>query len=260
MNVIKTILVPFDFSEASKTALDYAVNFSGSEEDMKIILTHVTKDSDQEKVERDLKGNAGTYPNFRGSIAWKISDGSLIDAILKIRKTEKVDLVIMGTSGSKEKEEDESTNTSKLVHEIECPVLAIPLNTKKFSLQRIALVMGQEEIEDNSELATLLDLARRFDAKVHVLTIKNKPGLYGYSEIDEKNEKNLEYYLESFYSEHSFVENPDVVEGIFDYASKENIDMVAILPRNHAKNSTPSKGRLTRDLTLRSQIPILAID
>ena len=68
------------------------------------------------------------------------------------------------------------------------------------------------------------------------------------------------YYLENFYAEHTFTENEDIVEGIFHYAETHNIDMVAILPRHHAKHGVPSEGRLTKELVLQSKIPVLTIE
>ena len=78
--------------------------------------------------------------------------------------------------------------------------------------------------------------------------------------IVENTEELLEYYLEHFYAEHSFSKNEDVEEGIFDYINEKNIDMLAIIPRNHARNSVPSEGRLTKLLTLHSEIPVLTLD
>ena len=60
--------------------------------------------------------------------------------------------------------------------------------------------------------------------------------------------------------EHSFSKNQDVEEGILEYINEKKIDMLAILPRNHAKKSTPSEGRLTKLLTLHSEIPVLTLD
>ena len=95
---------------------------------------------------------------------------------------------------------------------------------------------------------------------MHVITIENRPEMFGYSETDEKNETTIQYYLENFYSEHVFIENPDVVDGILNYATLHNIDVITILPRNHTKHSQPSEGQLTELLVLHSPIPILAID
>lgn len=259
MNYISTILVPFDFKPISLKALDYAVGFVGHEKDMRIILAYNEDISDSTVLDEDFKKIVAGYPNFHSSIEWIISKGTLNESLLDLYKKEKINLVIMGTKGNKE-EDDRLTNTANFVHEADCPVLVVPSSVKEFKIRNIALVLGKEEIEDKKVLSNLLDVTRRFNAKVHVLTIENIPSTSGYSKIDEKNENTLEYYLEDFYSEHIFLENPDVVEGILNYAQNRDIDLISILPRNHAKKSTPSEGKLTQVLTLHSPIPILAID
>jgi hypothetical protein len=92
-----------------------------------------------------------------------------------------------------------------------------------------------------------------------VLTIENKPGTYGYSSGEERNESLLKYYLEDFYAHHVFIENSDVTSGICDYVQEKEIDLISILPRNHVQNGTPSEGRLTRLLTLKTNTPLLTI-
>ena len=119
--------------------------------------------------------------------------------------------------------------------------------------------MGGEKIDDKEVLETLLDVARTFDARVHALTIY-KESIYDEEAIKESNENLLEYYLEHFYEDHSFSKNDDVEQGILDYITEKNIDMLTILPRNHTEKSEPSEGRLTKLLTLHSEIPVLALD
>ncbi len=168
-------------------------------------------------------------------------------------------MVIMGTSGAFDKNDPTLSNTSKLVLKTDCPVLVVPQEFKEFQVKNIALVLGKEEIDERQVLETLLKVSRKFNAKVHVLTIENTSEMYGYSAIDEKNENLLAYYLENFYSEHTFLENPDLVKGILTHATEKEMDMIAILPRNHARRDNPSEGRLTEMLTLKSKIPILAV-
>jgi nucleotide-binding universal stress UspA family protein len=262
MDKITTILVPYDFSETSKNALNYTVNFIGHDKSIKILLTHVSSDSNEE---RELKAFNDLKKQYSGTLKspmeWISKSGSLTESILELQKSREIDLVIMGTSGVGDKTDAAVTNTAKLVVEADnCPVLVIPAGVKTFAIEKIALVLGKNKIDDRSALETMLCITRRFNAKVIVLTIQNEEGLYGYSEADESNENLLEYYLENFYSHHTFIENPDIVQGIADYASTHSIDMVAILPRNHAQQSTPSEGRLTKELTMHSKVPILAID
>lgn len=259
MDKISTILVPFDFSNPSKKALDYAVYYLGKNKNMKIILAHVSENPNADRPLENYEAIEKEY-DLTDRVEWVFSSGNLIDALLAIQGERRIDLIIMGTSGSQDETTASQTNTSELVIEADCPVLAVPYNDKKIKIEHIALVLGKEKIDDTKSLNTLLDMARGFNAKVHVITVKNEPGLYGYSSIDEENENTLAYYLENFYSDHTFIENTDVVEGIFSYVDKKGIDIITILPRNHAQKSEPSKGQLTQVLTLHSQVPILAID
>ena len=129
-----------------------------------------------------------------------------------------------------------------------------------FRLKRIAFVLGQEKIHDSKALGTLLHIARRSNAKVHVVTIANQIGEFSYSEEEEKNEKLVEQYLENVYKQRVFVKNKDVVEGILTYATKNDLDLIAVLPGNHNKRNEPSEGKLTDVLTLHSKVPVLAIN
>lgn len=261
MDTISTILVPFDFSGASKTALEYAVQFAGTDASIEISLAHVANENGSHDLKKDFEELQKQYSkDLKNPLNWINVTGSLTESLLKIQENRKIDLVVMGTSETQDHEIKLISNTSKFVSEVDCPVLVIPEKMDEFQIKNIALVLGKEEIDDRHALETLLDVARRFNAKVHVLTIENTSEMYGYSEADQTNENLLEYYLENFYSEHTFLENSDVVKGILSHATEKEMDMIAILPRNHAKRSNPSEGRLTEMLTLKSPIPVLAID
>ncbi len=260
MNKISTILVPFDFSNTSKTALQYAVEFVGNDENWEILLAYITDDVNMNMLKEAFGVEQEKYQKkLKNPLKWVTAWGSLTDSLLKIQESRKIDMVIMGTSGAFDKNDPTLSNTSKLVLKTDCPVLVVPQEFKEFQVKNIALVLGKEEIDERQVLETLLKVSRKFNAKVHVLTIENTSEMYGYSAIDEKNENLLAYYLENFYSEHTFLENPDLVKGILTHATEKEMDMIAILPRNHARRDNPSEGRLTEMLTLKSKIPILAV-
>lgn len=261
MNKIRTILIPFNFSRTAERALSYAVDYVGKDANLKIMLAYISEDQNFNKHREAFNATKDKYQTaLKHNIEWVSTSGPLTETLIKIQQTENIDLIIMGTLGTLGAKDDDTTNTSTLVLEANCPVLAVPYSFENNKIQNIGLVLGKEEIEDTQVLGKLLEVARKFNAKVHVITIENKPGTYGYSKVDEKNENAIQYYLESFYSEHVFIKNPDIVKGILTYATEKNIDMIAILPRNHSSNSQSSEGELTHMLTLHSQIPVLAID
>ncbi len=260
MGTISTLLVPFDFSKAAKNALEYTVAFTGRNDDIQIVLAHISGHGNFKLHRENFTKLEEKYSRvLKNKLQWTTQGGTVAQALLEIQKTKAIDLVIMGTFGTNKQSNEEQTNTSKLVLEANCPVLVVPWGYQDFKLKRIALVLGKEEIDDPEDLGLLLQFARRFNAKVHVITIKNQSGSYGYSEKEEKNEKAIEYYLEHFYTERVFIKNEDVVDGILTYASNCDIDLITILPRNHTKHSEPSKGQLTQLLTLHSKVPVLAI-
>ncbi len=259
MKKINTILVPYNFTSISKKALDYTLEFVGLDKDSTVLLAHITDEENVTTIGKAFTVIKNDVENtFRGTIKSVIRKGSLTEALLEIQKEEPIDLVVMGTSGDAS---SDVNNTVDLALEIDdCPVIAIPDTETEFGIKKIALILGKDKIQDRTVLETLLRITRRFNAKVVVLTIQNEEGIYGYSENDESNENLLEYYLEDFYSHHSFIENPDIVKGVMDYVEQHTIDMIAILPRNHAKGAVRSEGLLTKELTFASKVPVLTID
>ncbi|MFS4455843.1 universal stress protein [Maribacter sp. 2304DJ31-5] len=259
MNSISKILVPYDFSQSAKQALDYTVDFVGDEA-IKIDLIHISDNPDHNKMRETYDGLCEAYKDkLKIPLTWAIGwDGTVTDIVIEAQREKEVDLIIMGTSGLSGDNDD--SQTSRLVERANCPVLVVPENSKKKALKNISLVLGKDEIDSPKSLNTLLGISQKFNAKVHVLTVQNTSGIFGYSQNDEKNENTLMYYLENFYSEHTFIENPDIVEGVFSYADEHNIDMIAILPRNHIKHDVPSDGLLTKELVLRAKIPVLTIE
>ncbi|WP_158976502.1 universal stress protein [Cellulophaga sp. L1A9] len=259
MDKISTILVPFNFTEASKKALKYAISFVGRFDDIKIILAYVSGNSNLElepgnfeKLEKEYSGV------LQNKLEWIIQEGALITTLLEIRKKNKIDLIIMGCADRKGNRQHEKT--INLVLKSTCPVMVIPYNYVAYNLANIALVIGREEIDNTKKLGTLLMIARKCKAKVHVLTIENEPVVYGYSKEEEKNENAIEYYLESFYEERVFIKNDDILDGINTYGIKNEIDLVTILPKSKNKKHNATEKQLTELLILNSKVPILVLE
>lgn len=259
---MKKILIPFDFTEAAVNAFDYAVEFASKNPVISLYLLNTQSEEDKlEETEQKLNDFISRYKKPPGlEIQVVMHSGDWIDSTLSYYEKLGVDLVIVGTRGADASEEGIVTQTSKFVLKLDVPVLIVPQKVKFFRLETIILALGREKIEDKDALNTLLDVSRRFSAKVHVLTVEQDDSEMGYSENHEDNENILQYFLELFYSHHSFAENEDIEEGINQYLDATNADMLAILPNTHLESEKASKGELTRILTLHAQKPLLILD
>ncbi|MDR9455795.1 MAG: universal stress protein [Salegentibacter sp.] len=262
---MKNLLIPFDFSDVSMNALEYAMRFAARCEKATLNLLYISDSKMEKDKEKELKSNfEELLRKYQGAgeppISYHFRTGNFTDAIIDIHKSLDIDLVIMGTSGAEEGVESPVTRTSRFVLEADLPVLVVPVSNKYFKLDKILLALGEDVMHDTSTLNLLLDVSSRSKAEVDVLTVSRNPESAGYSEADEKNENTLQYYLEMFYSHHSFAENEDILEGIDDYIKKHDVDLLAIMPKTHATTGSPSKGKLTREVTLKSEIPVLVLD
>lgn len=259
---MKNILIPFDFTKVSLNALEYAVKFAYDDPDMRLHLLHIAgSDEDEHEISGRFTEVVSKYDNpLNPPISTIIKKGKLIPSILNMQKELQIGFVIMGTKGVEAGEEDIASRTSRFVQEADIPVLVVPEKATKFRLETIILTLGKERIADRGPLYVLLEVSRKFKARVHVLTVHTEKVIAGYSEDDESNENTLQYFLEMFYSHHSFAESDDIEKGIREYIEKYDIYMLAIMPKTHLKGDAASEGRLTRHLTLHSDIPLLVLD
>ena len=254
MGKLSTILVPFDFSIAAKRALEYAVYFTARHHDVQIILVYISGLGNFKLLpENFIKLEEKYRTSLKNRLQWTIYEGNLTQAILEVQQSKAVDVIFIGSFGIHKDSTTEHTNTSNMIVETNCPVLAVPWDYEDFQLKRIALVLGKEEIEDDNCLATLLQIAQRFNAKIHVITVEKRLATYSGS---KKEEKIINYYLENFYTERVFIQNEDVLDGILTYTCNHDIDLVTIL----SKSCESSKQDLTQLLALHSKVPVLVLN
>lgn len=263
MKKINKILVPYELTGVSESALEFAINFCKSDYDKEIHVLHNLSDGAQDatkEIATSVENISKKLPSFRGKIEIIFSQGVLNQEILSAQKKKDIDLIVMGTNNQGKFSHEDGSNTSSLVLEADCPVAVIPNVQKDFKLKKIGLVIDRREIEDQNTLNLLLAIAQRFDSKVQVLTIFSDEKEFEKDYDDEKIEDVLEYNLGSFYESHAFRKSDDLLEAILGFAKEKDIDLLTILPRNHSVKGTPSEGRLTKLLTLKTDIPLLTID
>lgn len=259
METIDSILVPFDFSEASLNALEYVRLFADRSPSVEIHALYVSgmpiapvdRDRLQADFERVLEGipfEKGTVPKFR------TATGGVTDCILSEQRALGADLILMGTMGDKVTDEA-ITHTSRLVLDARCPVLSVPYGCPIKDPANAALVLVGKSRAMKRMPMPFLALTGVFGSKLHLMTKAREPGFVA----EERSEKLLPDNPEPFYEVTPFGREGDMETGVLEYIQKAGIDLLAIVPENHAEGSTPSQGRLTRLLTLHAEVPVLSL-
>jgi nucleotide-binding universal stress UspA family protein len=189
---MKTILVPFDFSQPSIEALKFAVILSEKNK-ARIELIHavelpvlyessVAMTFEQEYMKnqkstalKKLNNEIERWATGNDRVTADVQFGGIVPVIEQTIKDRKASLVVMGTHGASGiKEYTIGSNTEKVVRNSYVPVIAVRKAVK--TINHIVFPTFPEGDQEDITMQ-VKDLQNFFRAKVHVLYV-NTPGLF----------------------------------------------------------------------------------
>ncbi len=101
-DVRTNILVPWDFSEVGKYALEHAIRFAKIIDGHVILLHVIKKEKEREKAEKKMEIVVDeTAKKYNLQLSVEIKEGTIFKTITEFANENKVHLVIMGTHGIK---------------------------------------------------------------------------------------------------------------------------------------------------------------
>jgi nucleotide-binding universal stress UspA family protein len=273
---MKTILVPTDFSDVAKNAIDYAVEIAKLTE-AKIILFHVyhipviTSDvplvlpSLEEMETNCLEGLKNLSRNIQHKegnklqIDCKCRCGFAVEEINAFSRENKIDIIILGMQGAGYlTEKVMGSITTALLHEAKCPVLAIDKKVKFRSIKKMVLACDYLKTDNQSVLLPLKEFARLFKSHVYILNVV--PELVTIPTISKAVAGiNLEHALEDIDHSFHYAQHEDVIQGINKFVLKQNMDMVVMIPRRHSILKNIFKEPITKKMAFHTSVPILAL-
>lgn len=186
--MVKTILVPTDFSENAKAAFRYARAIA-QQFDCRIYLAHAylpfhsgfQSKNANEKMETDAEEEATTNMTTFISDCWSgatesgvhtiLTKSNLVDALSGWISESQADLIVMGTNGASGLGARViGSHTFHVAKASTIPVLAVPETTRNFKLEHIAFFTDYRE-EDVTTLGYLKNLFGRVGSKCKVVHI-----------------------------------------------------------------------------------------
>lgn len=277
---MKKILVPTDFSENARQALDVAVKIA-KKTDAEIVLLHVNEQvgaalpvseyyytydrAIEEKylnmVHENLERMLDEVATSLGAdnIRTAVIGGPFTTIITDLVQTEGIDLIVMGTKGASGlKEFFVGSNTEKIVRTAKCPVLTV--HDDKITEFKNIVVPTTLETDQKKMFEGLREWEAVFGGKFYLLYINN-PGAYRGDHDIEAREKQL---LEAtglknveIYKTETFTLNEEQV--IFDFAKERNADLIVMGTHQRRGLAHILLGSLTEDTINHAAIPVLAI-
>ena len=269
------ILVPTDFSDLSRVAINYAVKVA-NKLDGTLTLLHVvtviqpTRASmrlrlealeeellkvareDMELLMAELAGKLKTSK----PIEQRIVQGSSFNAAVKNEaKKLRSGLIVIGTRGANGlKKVVLGSNTASLIEISHIPVLVVPELAEFTSFRKLVYATDLSSIE--SELETLLPYIKIFESTVHVFHAASSAKASAAAEAKIK-EAIAKVDYDKFKVQ--VVVDKDVDKAVEAYVKETSSDLLATFTHEHSVYEKLFNRSLTRKLAFQSRLPLLAL-
>ncbi|NSL89153.1 universal stress protein [Chitinophaga sp. Mgbs1] len=275
---MKTIIVPTDFSDTAYNAAAYALSLAPALGVTRIVLYHAyelimpipdvptsipmvnPEDLRASSLEGLEKMKKELTPLLAAGTSLVVrADNTILAATMDdVSKQEEADLIVMGiTGGSKMEEILIGSNTIDVVKNTTCPVLIIPGNTTFKPVKKIVFACDLRKVADTTPITPLKKLLAAFQAELHVINIDHESKHFTTDTPFET--LMLDTLLEDYQPEYHFIDNPNIVQGIVEFAEEIHADLILTIPKKHGLFESIFKRSNTAKLAYKTHIPLLTI-
>lgn len=251
MHLMKKILIPTDFSDKARKALDYALAWF-SDISVDFYILHVSPPKKDESfydetyvLTQKPEPSTSVLRRLKKEIEYcekrSLNPGhrfipvsherSLIGAMRYLVYEEKIDFIFMSTrGGSKTHREGVGSKTYEVISKVKCPIFIIPEGARYEHFKNIALVTDYNNWEKERMFIGLYETLLTKQARLHILEIKNKDRGLSPHQMETKNFlmdllKNVESDFKTLAASHI---DQEIQQSIDELA----IDLIVIVGRN----------------------------
>jgi hypothetical protein len=260
INILKTLIVPVDFSNSSLNAVIYTGELAKNRNFDQILLIgnfHLSvleqvlpsPDMIQENseiiyarrklVEDHLAGliEKLKYDNLGHTIVRSIiTENLLIDSIPEIIASVKPELVVIGSRALESNDDNfVADQLIALIEAISTPIMIVPA-LFKYSPINTAIVAGNFRSFKNADLLARLKVIISADTpRLLLLNVNNDKSHESVADItNDYFKESLSSILPGYNYQINSVANHALIQGIFDFASRNRTELIIALPEHHS--------------------------
>lgn len=274
---MKNILLLTDFSEDSRNAIEYALQFfKGGKYNFFILNVHKVSNyttgdlmassadasiydsiikNPKAALNKMIKKFINEYNNEDFSYEAICDYDTFISAVKQTINLKKIDLMVMGTNGATGANEVIfGSNTIAVIRQVDCPVMVIPQGFKFIELTNILFALEYKDIIKDKPLKPLKHIIKKHYAVLDIL-ILNK----GNISVDELKDKKTS--INSFFNGdkcnfYTIVDVPiDIAMDCFEQIKQ--IDLIAKIINKESFLKRLISGSKTDEIAYKSRVPLL---
>lgn len=269
---MKNILVPIDFSSASRNASEYAASMALKTK-CKVHLLHVYMEpgtgienaplstmvqtqlgiTKEAQINKELEFLEKKYSI---EISGDAEVGFAGDTIKEIASRQNADLIVLGQK-AESKHRMFGETVTKMIRKTKVPLLVVPEQIAYHNLKNLVLAIDFATMPQGSSFAILFDIIKTFDASLRVIHVDAKGADLKSSEISEK----LQFGRLLSKANYSYdrIESDDVEQAILKFVQTHPTDLLIMLAHHHSAFERLFSEIHTRSLSFHLQTPLLIL-
>ncbi|GAA4899303.1 universal stress protein [Flaviramulus aquimarinus] len=266
------ILIPTDFSQLSKIAIQYAIGLSKDFE-LDLILLHIINtntpamarigskklgEAIKTSSERDMNELLKKIKNESShnlKISAKIIFGVSIEkAVESFALKNNINIICIGTKGATGlKKMIFGSNAAGIIANSSIPVITIPKYAQYKGINNIVYSSDLENLEE--ELKLLIPFAKLMNTWINILHIINKQENFDVDLQFQENRLRTLFSYEKIKTKE--LENDSIIKGINQYVEDIDADMVAMFTRRTALFEKLFHKSVTKSAAFQTKTPLL---
>jgi nucleotide-binding universal stress UspA family protein len=270
---MKTIIVATDFSHAARNAAKYAADMALAI-NAKLLLLHVYQipvtylevpvlvneeeiRNDAEKNMQKLKAELDGRTTGKLNIETEVKMGTFFHELKETCGDTDPYAVVMGSQGTTGAEHFLfGTHAVYATKHLTWPVITVPQDAKFSSIKKVGFACDFSKVVATTPVDEIKKLVTDFNAELHVLNTGKKTAF----DPDVVFESGmLQEMIGKLDPHYHFITSEKTDESIIEFAEKNHIDLLVVLPKRHSLAEKMVHKSHTKQFVLHSHVPVLAL-
>lgn len=271
---MKQILVPIDFSEASRNAAKYATSFAKVfhadvlllnvvsppiiADDSFLAPVMVTQAEKVNESKRLMEGQvnflAKQYPS---RVSGSVTEGLPEDAVIEIAKNCATDLIIAGMKGKGKSNSIFGSVATAIIRKRQLPVLLVPERATFQPMKYITLASDFAANMEVNRYQLLWEIAEQFSSEIDILNIEKSEGVMTQDAIIGKMRTSRAFlkFNHQFYA----LKVKNITKEILSFIKDHPTDLLVMVEHSHTMLERIFSRDHTQEMSYETEVPLLVV-
>lgn len=167
------------------------------------------------------------------------------------------EIVVMGMDSDIPEYKVFGNTTTATIRRLKFPVLVVPNEYNYKGIKKIVYACESKYLNEDNELGLLKEFTKKYDAELQVLHIETNAKDVTADEKHAPLISTMDKVLEGVKHSYNFVHNGNIRDGIAEGIKAFDADLLVMVPHEAGFLELLLKGSITRQVTLKTRVPVL---